>query len=239
MEKIHGTPRGKRRLKTTARAVAAVLALTAAAQAPAGDPGSRTGGVAVPNVGIKGTAITHVRACRGPDPAVVSFRVGRIQRIDDFHARVELVAKVRNVGSADFRSAPGKQSIFITRLWPDGRTSHVLRRVEFRELPKGHGAMRIVRAWTKVYTGEEFPGEYAAYVSYDPDFQLDGNPANDDCNLRNNERRLKERTVMELASATLRRTPAGVAREAIVRGERKRARELLTPRKAQPIVPGR
>jgi hypothetical protein len=48
----------------------------------------------------------------------------------------------------------------------------------------------------------EFPPSYRLVIAYDPDISNDGNPANDDCNGRNNVQSVTSAQINSLFSAT-------------------------------------
>ncbi len=215
--------------KTRFRARAGALALAVAAALGGTLPAQAGGdGIRVKS-GIKGVANMNYR-CQGPDPAVVSFRVGRIQRIDRYNARVELVATIRNLGTEDLGDTRGKLGAAIAYRPAGGRSGRVLASIELRDLPKGRGAMRIVRGWTHISTSQEFPGTFSAYVSGDPDWQTQF-----DCNATNNLRRLSERDVMNRVAQVLQRAPQGRAYEAIQRERYRRAQDLISPKAPKPV----
>jgi len=213
---------------TLALAVTTILGGNVLAAPAAGGIEAKGGRIALP-------AATHLRGCRGPDPAVVSFKVGRIKRTGPHRAKVELVATMRNVGTAEYRSSRGMQ-LFAIAYVAAGGASGTLARLDFPRLAPGKGTMRVLRAWTDIRLDQEFPGKFEAYISYDPDFQIDGNPANDDCNLRNNSRFLEERQVMKLVADVLRGTPTRRAYQAIQKDTRKRAQELFGPAVPNPPI---
>lgn len=233
----HAMSTNSKSTKTRFRARGVTLALAVTSILGAGTP---TAWAADSGIQAKGgrialPAATQLRGCRGPDPAVVSFKTGRIKRTAPHRAKVELIATMRNVGTAEYRSAPGKQFLAIGYVSAGG-ASGTLARLDFDRLAPEKGTMRVLRAWADIRLDQEFPGKFEAFISYDPDFQIDGNAANDDCNLRNNSRFLEERKVMSLVSEVLRATPKGRAYEAVQRDKRKRAQELIGPAVPKPPI---
>ena len=93
---------------------------------------------------------------------------------------IEIAYAVANVGGVPYVSGANQQGLMLYS------NSRVVRNHAFRNLRPGES-----RRFTTIYRPFEFPAQYRALVSFDPDIFIDGNPANDDCNRSNNEASLR------------------------------------------------
>lgn len=94
--------------------------------------------------------------------------------------RVRITYGVRNISSVDYVSGANQQSITLAR------GSRALSNGRFARLNAGQSL-----SWTVIVpTPFEFPDTYTARYAIDPDIFQDGNAMNDDCNRRNNTRRI-------------------------------------------------
>lgn len=119
-----------------------------------------------------------------PDPAVVDIKFSVVRRYSQFRGRVRITGIVKNIGGADYISGPNQQLIVLDA----GDAAHPLKVKKFQNLRKGE-EVRIVYEtdWNSSSPSEgEFPPTFRVYITYDPDINMDSNPKNDDCNLKNN-----------------------------------------------------
>jgi hypothetical protein len=134
-----------------------------------------------------------------PDPAAVLFRPSLVRRDSDFAGTVRLQGALRNEGDP-FQSRAGQQSLQIIEVPPGGGGGRVLQNVPFGSLQSGQTvAISTNLQWSLT---NEFPPSYRLVIAYDPDVANDGNPANDDCNARNNVQSISSAQISSLFSAT-------------------------------------
>ncbi len=145
-----------------------------------------------PRGGPRGGGFTG--ACDGPDPALTSIYIRKVSSPDEDEGRYNFwfMVTLKNVGQQDFVSGEDQAVVIIKR------GNNVIGRNAFDELRAGvrytpitPDAGATIRDWS---TGE-FAEGFKAMISYDPDIRIDGNPDNDDCNMRNNEVRMTAREV--------------------------------------------
>lgn len=135
------------------------------------------------------------RATACADPATVDLTgnlVSRSSRWPAFQGTIDIVGVVRNVGRANYVSGRGQQSVELLEESP-GETPRVVRTASFTNLNAG-GDVRVTyqRDWD---VAREFPPRYMLRISYGPDIRIDGNAANDDCRLNNNEATIEPRQI--------------------------------------------
>ena len=127
------------------------------------------------------------------DPAASEVRFEIVRRDTQFRGRVRITGVVKNVGTAPFTCNAGSMqaSAHLYEV-PAGATSGGTLRghTDFAALPvAGSVVVSYERDWDSSSPSEgEFPPSYRLMVVYDPDITLDGNPANDDCKMNNNDK---------------------------------------------------
>lgn len=125
-----------------------------------------------------------------PDPAVQSFRVGRITSTPGPAPgywpiyTIQLVAVVKNVGAGAYVTRPNQQALAIVER---GSRTRDIKYQTFGDLAPGAQVVvsAQIRNWRR---STEFPPNYEAQIRYDPDITKDANPQNDDCRGSNNKR---------------------------------------------------
>lgn len=119
--------------------------------------------------------------CGGPDPAAISIEFTKLTEPLPNTGTVRITGMVTNIGLANYVSGPEQQ---IVELLEDGK---VVETTEFQNLAAGESvSVSHERAWS---TADEFqPDNYTVRIVYDPDIFMDGNVANDDCNMGNNSK---------------------------------------------------
>ncbi len=121
-----------------------------------------------------------------------------IKQIDPKTVRVRITGKVKNVGSKDFRSAPGQAvAQFSESEQTNPESFKIVVEKEILALPVGEfSPLGYERDW-EIADLEKFSGYpyYRLEIKYAPDILQDGNQENDDCIAKNNK---KERTSKEL-----------------------------------------
>ena len=153
-----------------------------------------------------------LKPCDGPDPGVVSLRVTKsiIVRNGVKIGVLRITSTLKNVGTQDFVSRPGQQAFVIQAKNPaisGPRAYETLARRDFRRLNKGasitltatYEIPRIIEWGHRERRYGECQAERViwSFVSYDPDISMDGNPQNDDCNVRNNKKRYTVKYMVE------------------------------------------
>jgi hypothetical protein len=133
--------------------------------------------------------------CNGPDLAVSTPNI----KAENYNGQWWVVtrAKVTNQGTKDFVSKPGQARILLIckRLWIPGDQT-VMDRAAITGLKKGAnmdagGSFQLPDFLKAGCDTPLKPNECCREVQiilkivYDPDIRMDGNPANDDCNARN------------------------------------------------------
>ncbi len=125
-----------------------------------------------------------------PDPAIVSFSVGRITSTPGPAPgnwpiyTIQLRAVLKNVGGGAYNTRPNQQAVAIIER---GSRTRDVKYQPFGNLGVGAQVMVTaqIRNWRR---SNEFPPNYEAHIRYDPDISIDGNPQNDDCRGANNKR---------------------------------------------------
>ncbi len=134
-------------------------------------------GPSIPLPGPFPRPLPQPAAC--PDPGIASLRVTDVRFRDGRVPVMTIEVKVRNMGRADYVSRRGQQSVMVD----NGNGRRLLARHRFTSLGAGRWFSFRFR---HEFIGGEFVAPIRARLSYDPDIRIDGNPRNDDCNLRNN-----------------------------------------------------
>jgi len=111
---------------------------------------------------------------------------------DEFRGTVTITGTITNIGDADFNSSEGQQSIFLYQKslgTPSNEPGELVSRKDFTALNAGATeTVTFTRDWYSASPAEgEFPPDYRIVISYDPDIFIDGNDANNDEDLSNNE----------------------------------------------------
>ncbi len=122
------------------------------------------------------------------DPAVMSLKVAVTKKLSATTADIEIVGIVKNIGTKTFKSGRGQASVRLYENVPGAKGKVVLER-EITTLKAD--AQNTYRYTTKWDVSREFPPDYTFQIDYDPDIRIDGNPDNDDENLKNNKKSLK------------------------------------------------
>ncbi len=131
-----------------------------------------------------------------PDLAVERIEFSLLNRTGPTTGRVRITGHIRNIGT-DYLSSPGQQQLQLWELVPGARERLVARR-DFQNLPaQGRLSVSYDRTWNAA-TMREFPPDYRVVISLDPDIFIDGNPDNDDSNLRNNTHTESGRRINDL-----------------------------------------
>lgn len=118
-----------------------------------------------------------------PDPATTKIKYELIRRISPTQGRVRITGVVKNIGS-QYTSGSNQQGVLLYELHPGGVAPRAVKDQAFQNLAPGQEVTIVFeRDWS---ASDEFPPDYAIQLTYDPDITIDGNPRNDDCNLRNN-----------------------------------------------------
>ncbi len=125
-----------------------------------------------------------------PDPAIISFSVGRITSTPGPAPghwpiyTIQLRAVLKNVGGGAYSTRPNQQAVAIIER---GSRTRDVKYQPFGNLGVGAQVMVTaqIRNWRR---SNEFPPNYEAHIRYDPDISIDGNPQNDDCRGGNNKR---------------------------------------------------
>ncbi len=144
-----------------------------------------------PRLKVPTPAIQAVVNPNCPNPAVREVRA-QVLSTNATHARVRITAVLENTGQAAYRTNPQQQTITLARdnapvktqrfgnMNPGGR---IFIRYDENVSIRGYG---------------EFTPTFHAYLSYDPDIHIDGNPANDDCRANDNRKSLSGNVVNAL-----------------------------------------
>jgi hypothetical protein len=136
-----------------------------------------------------GTKVMKPDLGKCPDPAVTSLEAMIVSRKTPFSGQVKITAEVKNLGTVAYESAKGQQSIQLYESPMGGRAKLVKQRGFLNLGPGETLKLSYTRAWNASSPNEgEFPPNYYAIISYDPDIRMDGNTRNDDCNLNNNRK---------------------------------------------------
>ena len=103
----------------------------------------------------------------------------------NFGGVAEIIGTVKNVGTRDYDSRPGAQSIQIRRRDAGFTSSTVLMTEDFVSLGVEEELIIKTQINWNVAT-PEFKPEFILVINYDPDNLIDGLPDNDDKNFDNN-----------------------------------------------------
>jgi hypothetical protein len=126
------------------------------------------------------------------NPAIVELQVGIISKDprNRFQGTIQLKAVLKNIGNADYVTGANQQSVQIHY----GR--RLLKNERFGNLRVGE--TKIIAVQLPWNAAEEFQGDLKAQIVYDPDIRTDGNPNNDDCNMRDNSKTVPPATANKL-----------------------------------------
>ncbi|WP_378178122.1 hypothetical protein [Aquimarina sp. SS2-1] len=108
----------------------------------------------------------------------------------DFTGTATITGTVTNIGTADFNSSTGQQSIRLyQRNLGAPAPGDLVSTLNFTNLAAGETlTISHMRSWNSSSPAEgEFPPDYRIVLDYDPDIFIDGNERNDDENLTNND----------------------------------------------------
>lgn len=174
-----------------AAATISVMATGAAAQLIQVDPGKFQ---VLPDRGVRVPQGRILEPIACPDPATVEIGVANIRsrlRSGVTYYDFDIVGTIRNVGRGEWSSGRGQQFASLVR---NSGASQTLVSRDFTRLSPG--ASFALASRMSLAASEEFPPDLELAIGYDPDIRLDGNPANDDCRMGNNSRRLSGRDLM-------------------------------------------
>lgn len=108
----------------------------------------------------------------------------------DFTGTATITGTITNIGEENFSSSDGQQAIrlYERNLGADAPGT-LVSSVEFTNLNAGETlTITYARPWNSSSPAEgEFPPDYRVVLDYDPDIFIDGNDANNDVDLTNNE----------------------------------------------------
>jgi len=120
-----------------------------------------------------------------PDPTLTGVEVRMLSRDPQGQYFFRLAARVENRGRGAYTSADGQQVVRIEEISPGSKARQIAVGA-FRNIPAGGRGAEITHDVLRWRISQEFPPSYRFTIAYDPDISADGNPANDDCELRNN-----------------------------------------------------
>lgn len=126
-----------------------------------------------------------------PNPRVKEVKAQVLSQ-NSRYAQVRITAVVENAGQVEYRSNPRQQSITLAR---DGRRVSTQ---GFTVIRPGNRFYVTYDETVSVHGYGEFTPTFHAYLSYDPDIRIDGNPANDDCRANDNRKSLSGNVVNAL-----------------------------------------
>jgi hypothetical protein len=139
-------------------------------------------------------------------PEVRFVRLVKLTVDNDAIVEMSVRVRIKNIGRGDFESDPEAQSVHIESF--RGMQRAALGRLAIPNIPAGEtsvtGYTTTVR-WTQGLS-DEFPRGIQARIGYNPDIYLDGNPKNDDSNLRNNVGQLRGRDLLTLINKYIEET---------------------------------
>ena len=144
-----------------------------------------------PKLNHKIPAINAPIRIQCPNPMVRDINV-RVLTRSASQARILVTAVIENAGGADYVSGPNQQTITLTR------GNQRLTSRDFTTIRVGN---RIEVSYPQIVSAHgygEFPPTFHAYLAYDPDVRIDGNPANDDCRVNDNRKSLNGNVVNAL-----------------------------------------
>lgn len=129
------------------------------------------------------------------DPAVASLGAVMKKASTFGTGEIEIVGIVRNIGTKDFKSGAGQQSVRLYAQAPGGKPT-VVKEWAFTSLKAGASVTyRYIRRWDPRRPSNP---DFIMQIDLDPDLYADGNPNNDDVNQMNNRRTLAARTIDSL-----------------------------------------
>ena len=112
-----------------------------------------------------------------------------IEKETEFTGTATITGTITNIGTANYESEDGKQSLLLyeKQLGTSG-SGTLVNQINFTNLAAGASTqITYTRDWNSSSSAEgEFAPDYILTISYDPDILLDGNNNNDDNNLSNN-----------------------------------------------------
>jgi hypothetical protein len=118
------------------------------------------------------------------DPAVTNLRVIVKGKFPPTKAVIEFVGTIKNIGTKDFKSGTGQQSIRFYEKTKSGKPVVVFEKA-FTSLKAGETIFcTYSRKWDLKAKNQP---NVTVQIDYDPDIYADGNPANDDRNQDNNK----------------------------------------------------
>ncbi|HKK77639.1 MAG TPA: hypothetical protein VJ953_21345 [Saprospiraceae bacterium] len=120
-----------------------------------------------------------------PDLAAYEIQVTKVSG-GTYSGRIKISGIIKNVGKKHFVSGTNQATAYLYEVYPGGR-KRLLRSMSLRNIPSNR-TQTMPAVYKNWYTGNEFPPSYRLVIGYDPDIRLDGNPRNDDCVHRNNQK---------------------------------------------------
>lgn len=137
---------------------------------------------------------------KGIDPAAIELKVVVKKKINAFEADIAIVGTIKNIGTDDFKSGKGQQSVTLNE-HPQGTKSQTLVTRQFTNLKSGEQfTLEVTRRWR---LSDEFPPDFSLQINYDPDIFIDGNPHNDDVNSKDNRKSLTGQAIHDQLSKAL------------------------------------
>jgi hypothetical protein len=121
-----------------------------------------------------------------PDPAITNINFKVMSRTAPGTGQVRIQVYLKNLGGRDFASEPGQARVDLYEHYP-GASPTLIKTKEFTTLTAG-SLTKIIRL-RKNWVAGDFPPTYRAEIVYTPDIRMDGNKQNDDCDLKNNEKK--------------------------------------------------
>ena len=117
----------------------------------------------------------------------ITFSITGIdQNAQDFEGTATITAVVTNIGSDPYVSNSNQQGVLLYEQTSGLATGTIVADQEFGNLGVGESIyVSYSRTWNQ---STEFPPDYKAVITFDPDLYLDGNLSNDDDVSSNNER---------------------------------------------------
>jgi hypothetical protein len=133
----------------------------------------------------KTTPVETVSKGACPDPMLNGIEVRMLSRDPQGQYFFRLSAHVENKGRGAYSSADGQQVVRIEQISPGNRPRQIAVGA-FRNIAAGGRSGEISHDVLRWRISQEFPPSYRFTIAYDPDISADGNPGNDDCELKNN-----------------------------------------------------
>jgi hypothetical protein len=147
-----------------------------------------------------GPMLQVIKPCPGPDPAVIRLNIAKSASAGK--GILNITATVKNIGSQDFVSGAGQQSVLIqsyNKAVSGPSAYERLKKRGFTRLNKGSSLtvparheLNLFIEWghRTAHSGEcQCERDIIASISLDPDIYMDANTQNDDCNQGNNTKR--------------------------------------------------